>query len=178
MAHIPPVPEDQAGDELRPLYEMAGQALGYVPTLMQVLGNRPDLLRQLLAGYGELQSPAGLPQPLKEKLALVVSAANSNSYCIRAHLELLGKLGVDTAIGKQLVNDHRSADVPDKEKALFDFAKKLTVAPFEIKGEDVEALREHGWEDGEILEAVHVTSYFNHINRLAAGLGVIPEDVF
>ena len=178
MSHIPPINVEQADDELRPLYEMAEQALGEVPALMQVLGNRPDLLQTMLAGYGELGNSTGLPHEVKEKLALVVSAANSNSYCIRAHLELLGKLGVDTTVGKQIVNDHQSADVPDKEKALFDFAKKLTVAPFEVKGEDVEALRRSGWDDAEIMETVYVTSYMNHVNRLAAGLGVIPEDVF
>lgn len=178
MPHIPPIKVEQASDELRPLYETAEQAMGDVPTLVQVLGNRPDLLQMVLTGYGELFNSTGLPRTLKEKLALVVSSANSNSYCIRAHLELLGKLGVDVTVGKQIVNDHQSADIPDKEKTLFDFAKKLTAAPFEVKGKDVEALREQGWDDAEIMETVYVTSYMNHVNRLAAGLGVIPEDVF
>ncbi len=178
MAHIPPVTVSEAGDELRPLYEMTEKALGVIPELVQVLGNRPDLLEQTMSLQGEMRNSEGLPQPLKEKLALVVSAANSNSYCIRAHLELLGNLGVDKTVGKQLVNDHRRADVPEKEKILFDFAKKLTAAPFEVKGADVDALRESGWDDAEILETVYITSLMNHVNRLAAGLGVIPEDVF
>ena len=178
MAHIPPVPEEQAGEELRKLYARARQALGFLPNLIQVLGNRPAMARQVLDLIEEMEDPSVLPRELKEKIGLVVSSANSNSYCIRAHLELLSRLGVDKTIGRQLVNDHGSADVPEKEKALFDFARKLTVTPFEVKEADREALRGQGWDDAAILETVHVTANFNHLNRLAAGLGVIPEDVF
>lgn len=178
VSHIPLVPEDEAGEELRQLFAQVKEALGFVPNLFQAQGGRPDFALLTMEMIKTLHSPGALPVDLKEKIGLVVSSANSNSYCIRMHLELLSKLGVELDIGKQLVRDFETADVPENEKALFRFADKLTCTPFDIKGSDVEELRRHGWNNAAILETTQAVSHFNYVNRLAAGLGVIPEDVF
>lgn len=56
-----------------------------------------------------------------------------------------------------------------------DFAIKLTRTPEDARREDLEPLREHGLEDEDIFVLVHVIGYFNHINRVADGLGVDLE---
>lgn len=178
MSHIPLVPEDEAGEELRQLYAQVKEALGFVPNLFQAQGGRPDFAQLTMEMIKTLHAPGALPKEMKEKIGLVVSSANSNSYCIRAHLELLSQMGVKLDIGKQLVRDFETADVPENEKALFRFADKLTRAPFDVKGNDVEELRSAGWDNAAILETTQAVSHFNYVNRLAAGLGVIPEDVF
>ncbi|MEE8143640.1 MAG: hypothetical protein V3T77_11110 [Planctomycetota bacterium] len=60
--------------------------------------------------------------------------------------------------------------------ALCEFAEKLTRSPSKMKPEDLQKLREVGLSDGEIVEAVHIIGYFNHINRVADALGVDLED--
>jgi uncharacterized peroxidase-related enzyme len=62
-----------------------------------------------------------------------------------------------------------------KERALLDYAAKLTTAVGAMTRADYDALRAAGCEDGEILEVNQVTAYFNYSNRLLNGLGVTTE---
>ncbi|MGB7338893.1 MAG: hypothetical protein WBC91_08385 [Phototrophicaceae bacterium] len=59
--------------------------------------------------------------------------------------------------------------------ALCEYAEKLTLKPTEMSEADIDALRLVGLSDRAIHDATQVISYFNYINRIADGLGVIPE---
>ena len=63
----------------------------------------------------------------------------------------------------------------DRRRALCEFAEKLTRTPGRMQREDLDALRQVGFDDGEILEIVHIVGYFNHINRVADALNVDLE---
>lgn len=177
MAYIPEVSEQQADAGLRRLYDQIRQEFGFVPHFWQAQGSRPDVVEASLQLWRSLYQQGVLPRELKEKIGLVVSAANSDSYCIRTHMELLRRMGVSEDISQQLVLDHEAADAPENEKALFRFAKKLTLTPFEVKEADVSELRRQGWDNAAILEVALVVSHFNFLNRMAAALGVVPEAV-
>ena len=71
--------------------------------------------------------------------------------------------------------DWRSAPLSAGDAALCAFAEKLTRSPGAMTEADAQALRDAGFEDRAILDAVHVTAYFNAMNRIADGLGVEPE---
>ena len=71
--------------------------------------------------------------------------------------------------------DYREATLSVEDRALCDFAVKLTVTPGEMGKDDVVRLRELGFSDAAITIATQVISYFNYINRIADGLGVDPE---
>jgi alkylhydroperoxidase family enzyme len=58
---------------------------------------------------------------------------------------------------------------------MLDYAVKLTLTPWEMKAEDVEALRAAGFDDTAILDVNQVASYYAFVNRLADGLGVELE---
>lgn len=178
MAFVPEVPEESAGEDLRQLYSEIRRGFGVLSHMSLVQGSRPDLLRANYALSRVLDGDGALPPTLKEKIGLVVSAANSASYCIAVHLEILQRLGVDKELGKQLVRDYESALLPEPEKALLRYAEKLTRTPFQIKESDVAELRRHGWDDAAILEACMVTAHFNYLNRIATGLGLVPPNVF
>lgn len=178
MAFIPQVSEEQADAGLRQLYAQIRQEFGFVPNLWQAQGSRPDLVRASVELWRIIYRTGVLPPALKEEIGLVVSAANSDSYCVVVHLELLHSLGVDKALGRQLVHDYEAADVPEPDKALFRFAEKITRTPFKIKEPDTAELRRHGWDDAAILEVCLVASHFNFLNRLAASLGLVPEHAF
>jgi uncharacterized peroxidase-related enzyme len=178
VGHIAEVSEAEAGPELRELYAQIQQEFGFLPHLWQAQGRRPELVRAGLALWRAIYRAGVLPAALKEQLGLVVSAANSNSYCIAAHLELLARLGVERALGRQLVHDFEAAPVAEREKALFRFAVKLTREPFAVRAADVAELRRHGWDDDALLEVSLVAGHFNFLNRLAAALGLVPEEVF
>lgn len=177
MAYIPEVSEEQADATLRPLYALVREEFGFLPRFWQAQGSRPDVVEASLQLWRSLYHRGALPRAVKEKIGLVVSAANSDSYCIRAHMELLRRLGVGEEIGKQLVLDYEASDAPENEKALFRFARKLTLTPFEVKEADISELRRQGWADAAILEASLVASHFNFLNRMATALGVVPEAI-
>jgi uncharacterized peroxidase-related enzyme len=71
--------------------------------------------------------------------------------------------------------DYRSAGLTTREVVLLDFAVKLTESPPGIKRHDLDALRVHGFNDEQLVDAVHCISYFDFINRVLDGLGVDPE---
>lgn len=70
------------------------------------------------------------------------------------------------------IQDYRKAEIADSDRAMLDFAAKLTRAPGEMTRQDVKRLREHGFDDSAVFDIVQITALFNYYDRLADGLGV------
>ena len=77
---------------------------------------------------------------------------------------------------QQLIDDWRQAAVSDADRAMLNYAEKLTIRPWDMVKADVLQLREAGFSDSAILDINQVTGYYAFVNRLADGLGVEPED--
>jgi len=90
---------------------------------------------------------------------------------------MLRRLGFTDIDPDALVADHRSAGIPETDKALLDFAETLTRRPDRISREDIDLLRGHGFGDPQILEAVQVVALAVFLNSLAAGLGAVPDEI-
>jgi len=78
-------------------------------------------------------------------------------------------------LARAIADDYTKADLTDVDRALCDYASKLTRTPSEVRQDDVEHLRSMGLTDRAITDACQVISYFNYINRIADGLGVDLE---
>ena len=74
-----------------------------------------------------------------------------------------------------IISDYTRAAISSAERALLDFAKKLTLEPWAMDEADIAGLRAAGWSDRAILDLSLVVSYFAFVNRLADGLGVQLE---
>jgi len=74
-----------------------------------------------------------------------------------------------------LVRDWGAASLSPADQALCQLAVKVTHHPHEMSASDLDALREQGFDDRAIHDAVQVIAYFNYINRVADALGVEPE---
>ena len=94
------------------------------------------------------------------------------------HGEALRRLVKDDELLDQLKKDYRQAALSPADRAMLDYAAKLTLAPETMTRDDVQSLRDAGFEDQAILDIVQITSYFAFVNRLADGLGVKLEDYF
>lgn len=94
---------------------------------------------------------------------------------MRHHAEGLRRLTHDDELVERLKSDYRAASISDKERAMLDYAVKLTLTPYEMERGDVEVLRNQGLTDRAILDLNLVTGYFAFVNRLADGLGVELE---
>lgn len=77
---------------------------------------------------------------------------------------------------RAVARDWRSAPLSEADRALCEFAAKLTHHQNEMTPEDLDRLRGHGFDDRAIHDATQVIAYFNYITRVADALGVDPED--
>jgi uncharacterized peroxidase-related enzyme len=120
-----------------------------------------------------------MPPWLLESLGVYTSLLNGCEYSAAHHSEGLRLALADDArfekIHESLSGGRLESAFSGKELALLRYAKKLTLAPSYSNRGDIEALRAAGANDGEILEANQVVSYFNYANRVLNGLGVTTE---
>ncbi|MGC9530341.1 MAG: peroxidase-related enzyme [Candidatus Bipolaricaulaceae bacterium] len=173
MAWIAEIGEEQARGRLRELYEEIGRARGKVANIMRVHSLLPRTMEAHLRLYLAMMfAPGGLSREERELVATVISARNGCGYCVRHHGEALhhywkdrGKVGAASA-------DYTRLPLPARQRAMLDYAVKLTSTPADMAQADVQLLREAGLSDQEILSLNLIVSYFNFVNRVAQGLGV------
>jgi uncharacterized peroxidase-related enzyme len=175
---IDSVAPERASPELRPVYDVIRgySSRGQVGSLWRAMGLDP---RGLEATYRLHRALADDPAPLSpaqaELVAVVVSATNGCGYCVAHHGPRLARALGDEALARAVARDYREANLPARDRVLLDYAVALTCEPAERKLEDVERIREYGFEDAAILRATEVVAYYNLVNRLVSALGVALE---
>jgi uncharacterized peroxidase-related enzyme len=171
--------EDEAPPEVRELWEPPLERLGFVPNVLRIFALRPGHLVRWWAHYDELmRGESGLSKAQREMIAVVVSTTNRCHYCIVSHSAALRKLTGDPAFVDRLATSYKYADLEPRERAMLDFAVKLTEASHLSKPEDLDELRQAGWNDEEIMDIAETAAMFNFTNRLASGLGWVPNDEY
>jgi uncharacterized peroxidase-related enzyme len=175
MAYVNEIDASNAGPKLRELYRTIESQMGFLPHYFQALGAKPEMVEAQLALNDTVMGDGALPNIVKEQIGIVVSGINASSYCIAIHMELLRRFGVEKSLARKLAVDYPHAPIEDKFQWLFRFADKLTRTPDDIEEADVDALRKAGWGDSAIREAVLAVAYFNFVNRVSQGLGLIAD---
>jgi uncharacterized peroxidase-related enzyme len=175
MPFVNEVEEAQADPNLREMYSKIEQSLGFLPHYFKTLGAKPEVIQAQLAMNDAIMQDGALTLVVKEQIGLVVSGINSSSYCIMFHMELLRKFGVDKALARKLSADYENAAVEPKVKALFKFAAKLTRQQDDVEESDTDELKKAGWSDDAVRETVLTVAYFNYINRVSLGLGLVGD---
>ncbi len=89
-----------------------------------------------------------------------------------SHAEFLRRVTLDEALSEAIKKDFRTADITSEEKVMLEYVEKITLRPARITSEDIDALRNAGFDDLAILQINLIASWFNYINRVADGLGV------
>lgn len=176
MARIQIIEEPDAKATVKAVYDRTQEQLGFVPSVMKVMSLWPEVLdldQQLFTTV--MLAETELPQSIKEMLALVVSQTNACTYCVSHHHNFLQQYGVSEEIAQQLKGEGHSSQLDAKTEALLDYARKVTQHAYKVMPEDVEALRQAGWSDRQILEATVVVGRFNGINRIVDALGAELE---
>lgn len=171
--------EGDVPDSVKELWAKPLEKLGFVPNVLRVYAIRPRHLELWNAFYDDLmRGESGLSKAQREMIAVVVSTTNRCHYCIVSHSAALRKLTGDPKLVEQLQTNYAYADVQPRERAMLDFAVKLTEQSHRCTEQDVEALREAGWADEDVMDIAEVTAMFNFTNRLASGLGWRPNDEY
>jgi uncharacterized peroxidase-related enzyme len=178
MSWVPLITEEQASPEVNKIYQFLSENWGFVPNYFQALGRDPQLLQDQVNLFTHAMfqdQERALPRIVREQVALVVSGINLSNYCLAAHLEILGRMGIDKKSSRKLALDYTTAPVEPKVMALFRFADKLSRRPADVEKSDVDQLREHGWDDNAILETTLVVSLYACANRFSAGIGLVAD---
>jgi uncharacterized peroxidase-related enzyme len=178
MSWIPPVDPAEASAPVGAVYERirARSSAGRVANVWQVQGRDAAVLAASNDLYRALMDdPAPLTRAQAEAIALVVSATNGCGYCVAHHGPRLAAALGDEALARAVALDYREANLPARDRVLLDAAVALTCEPAERKQEDVERVREYGFDDAAIVRATQIAGYYNLVNRVVSGLGVPLE---
>jgi uncharacterized peroxidase-related enzyme len=175
-----PVPErDEVPEDVATLLAKAESKLGFVPNVMRVMAFRPTHLMKWFAHYDELmRGESLLSKAQREMIAVVVSAANRCNYCVVSHSAAVRVETGDPTLADLLATNYRHAPLDPRDRAMLDFAHKLTVASHEAEEEDLEELRRHGFSDEEIFDIAEVAAMFNFTNRLASAFAWVPNELY
>jgi uncharacterized peroxidase-related enzyme len=95
-----------------------------------------------------------------------------------AHGEALRTESNDDPLVEGIKRDYTQLNLPAAERAMLDYAVKLTVAPSTVNEADVETLRSQGFDDRDILDIVYVICLYNFNDRLADATGITGHDFF
>jgi len=152
------------------VYRRFGGTHGSVPDIYKAMSLRPELMEKVLdLTEREHFSDGFLDCRTKERLATLVSSLNHSRYCTGSHAAGLARLGARRPEIAALVKaDVSGTALPPKQRALLEFARRLTTAPQGDVAGQVQQLRDLGWRDEQIFEAAFDVSLFNFFNRMAA----------
>ncbi len=170
------VPElDELDDATRKLVALDGGA-----NWTRAMAVSPNTLRRFMAYYVDLMSPTKGRLPLRERelIAVIVSHENGCGYCTLNHTQGLANALKDPVRAKRIAIDHHLVDLTEREEALAELAVAITQDPRSVNEEDFAYLHDLGLDDEEIAEAIEIIAWFNHSNRLAVPLGIVPDAHF
>jgi len=93
-----------------------------------------------------------------------------------AHGEALRTESNDDRLVEGIKHDHTKLELPFAERAMLDYAVKLTVAPSSVSEDDIKTLHADGFDDRDILDIVYVICLYNFNDRLADAMGIKGHD--
>lgn len=167
MPRIEAIDPQEATGKARELLDGVKAKIGSVPNLMRTFANSPAALEGYLNFSGAL-SGGSLSARLREQIALAVADANNCEYCLSAHTAIGKMVGLNE---NELISSRRASSTDARTDAALKFAHQIIVKRGEVLDSEVQAVREAGYNDGEIVEIVAnvalniFTNYFNHIAR-------------
>lgn len=159
-----------------PAFVSFQEHFGVVPNIFRV----QSLVPRILQGEAEIIDAVlfkdwNLSRTQKEYILLAVGVAYRATYCVALHYQVLLSLGVPAHQLDQIVINYSKAAMSTSDAALLDFAIKLAMYAPWLSGEDIDALRDHGFNDESILEAILVTGLASFLCTLSTGLSPSPD---
>lgn len=163
-------------DDLKAIWAKCTEKLGFVPNVFSTLSLKPQRLRDFIQMFNEIMlSESALSKLEREMIAVVVSSTNRCYYCLVSHGAAVRKLSGDPQLGEMLALNYRVAKLDARQRAMLDFAYKLTAMPAETGDADRAALRDAGFDNATIFDIAQVVGLFNLSNRLAIATDMMPN---
>ena len=172
-------PSEELSDKTKAYFDKCKEKLGLIPNVLLAYAFDETKLRAFTDFYNDLMlGESGLSKLEREMIAVAVSSTNHCYYCLTAHGAAVRSLSGDPIFGEQMVMNYRAADLDPRQKAMLDFAVKLTQSPDRIEEEDRAVLRSAGFSERDIWDIAATASFFNMSNRMAAATDMRPNDEY
>ncbi|OAF20081.1 peroxidase-related enzyme [Bradyrhizobium neotropicale] len=170
---------DTLPEDIRTRLLAVQEKSGFVPNVFLTLAYRPDEFRAFFAYHDALmEKDSGLTKAEREMIVVATSAANQCQYCVIAHGAILRIRAKNPVIADQVAVNYRKADITPRQKAMLDFAMKVSADAQRISEDDFAALGPHGFSDDDIWDIAAISAFFALSNRLANFTGMRPNDEF
>jgi len=166
-------------DDIQALFHEVSEKAGFVPNVFWVLAHRPNELRAFWAYHEALmRRESGLSKSEREMIVVATSAGNQCLYCVVAHGAILRIYEKSSRISEAIATNYQKADITDRQKAMLDFAMKVSTQSHAITNDDMAVLSAHGFNDDDIWDIGAITAFFALSNRMASLTSMRPNDQF
>jgi uncharacterized peroxidase-related enzyme len=174
VPEIADVPEDIRGRMLQ-----TQEKAGFVPNVMRVLARRPAEFRAFMAYHDALMDgQSGLTKAEREMIVVATSGANHCQYCVVAHGAILRVRAKDPLIADQVSTNYRQANISPRQKAMLDYAMKVSRQSAELSQADRDVAKAAGLSDEDLWDVASIAAFFAMSNRLASATEMKPNTEF
>jgi len=176
MSFIQTIPVAKATGEVRRMYEQNQARYGYVPNYAKVFGMRP----QVMDGWAQLQKSirSTMDSRRYELVTLAAARALRCSYCALAHGQALESQFFSTQDLTRIALEIEGSTLEPTEAAVMAFAEKVVRQADAVTPEDVEVLRKHGLDDGEIFDVAAAAAARCFFSKVLDALGTEPDSSY
>jgi uncharacterized peroxidase-related enzyme len=175
-----PVPAiETLPEDIRARILAVQEKTGFVPNVFLTLAYRPEEFRAFFAYHDALmEKEGGLTKAEREMIVVATSSANQCQYCVIAHGAVLRIRAKNPLIADQIAVNYRKADITPRQRAMLDFAMKVSAAANTISEEDFAEVGRHGFSDDDIWDIAAIAAFFALSNRMANVTAMRPNDEF
>ena len=166
-------------DDIRERLLVVQEKSGFIPNVFLVLAHRPEEFRAFLAYHDALmEKPGNLTKAEREMIVVATSNINQCQYCVVAHGAILRVRAKNPLVADQVAVNYRKADITLRQKAMIDFAMKVSLAAYSVGEDDFAVLSNHGFDQEDVWDIAAISSFFGMSNRLANVTSMRPNEEF
>ena len=164
-----PVPElDALPEDIRSRILKVQDKSGFIPNVFLALAHRPAEFRAFFDYHDALmEKESNLTKGEREMIVVATSNLNQCQYCVVAHGAILRIREKNPLVADQVAVNYRKADITERQKAMLDFAVKVSQSAYEVNDSDFQALHEHGFTDEDSWDIAGIAAFFGLSNRMA-----------
>lgn len=175
-----PVPAlEDLTEDIRERIAAVQEKSGFIPNVFLTLAHRPDEFRAFMAYHDALMDkPGNLSKAEREMIVVATSSVNQCQYCVIAHGAILRIRAKDPLIADQVATNYRKADITARQKAMLDFAMKVSQAAHQVGEADFDTLKSQGFVEEDIWDIAAISAFFGMSNRIANVTNMRPNAEF
>ena len=167
-------------EDIRASILQVQEKAGFIPNVFLAFARRPAEWRAFFAYHDALmlKTEGSLTKGEREMIVTATSAANQCLYCVVAHGAILRIYEKKPFVADQVAVNYRKADITPRQRAMLDFAMKVSQSAHALDDADFAALQAHGFDDEDAWDIAAITAFFGLSNRMASFANMQPNPEF